>query len=232
MSIHIGAKKGQIAKTVLLPGDPLRAKYIAENFFEDVECYNNVRGMLGFTGSYKGKRISVQGSGMGIPSMDIYINELISEYGVENLIRIGTCGSFQKDIGLRDVILAMSASTNSRFNQRRFDGDYAPTANFELLNKAYTIAVEKGLQVKCGNILSSDTFYEDDTEGWKQWARFGTLAVEMETTALYSTAAKFGVKALAILTVSDSLVTHKEINALEREQTLNDMISIALETAE
>ncbi len=231
MSIHIGAKKGQIAKTVLLPGDPLRAKYIAENFLEDIECYNEVRGMLGFTGTYKGKRISVQGSGMGIPSIDIYINELIREYEVEELIRIGTCGSFQKDIEVRNVILAMSASTNSRFNQRRFDGDYAPTANFELLNKAYTIAVEKGLQVKCGNILSSDTFYEDNPEGWKQWAKFGTLAVEMETTALYTTAAKFGVKALSILTVSDSLVTHKEINAIEREQTLNDMINISLETA-
>ncbi|MCP2239933.1 purine-nucleoside phosphorylase [Thermoanaerobacterium thermosaccharolyticum] len=233
MSIHIGAKEGEIANTVLLPGDPLRAKYIAENFLSDVKCYNEVRGMYGYTGNYKGKRVSVQGTGMGIPSISIYVNELIESYNVKNLIRIGTCGSMQPDINIRDVILAMSSSTDSAINRIRFNGmDYAPTASFKLLKKAYDAATSMGINVKVGNILSSDTFYNDDKDSWKLWAKFGVLAVEMETAGLYTLAAKYGVDALTILTVSDSLVTGHATSAEERQKTFNDMIKIAFEVAE
>ncbi|AST56627.1 purine-nucleoside phosphorylase [Thermoanaerobacterium thermosaccharolyticum] len=233
MSIHIGAKEGEIANTVLLPGDPLRAKYIAENFLSDVKCYNEVRGMYGYTGNYKGKRVSVQGTGMGIPSISIYVNELIESYNVKNLIRIGTCGSMQPDINIRDVILAMSSSTDSAINRIRFNGmDYAPTASFKLLKKAYDAATSMGINVKVGNVLSSDTFYNDDKDSWKLWAKFGVLAVEMETAGLYTLAAKYGVNALTILTVSDSLVTGHATSAEERQKTFNDMIEIALNIAE
>ncbi|KAA5808025.1 purine-nucleoside phosphorylase [Thermoanaerobacterium thermosaccharolyticum] len=233
MSIHIGAKEGEIANTVLLPGDPLRAKYIAENFLSDVKCYNEVRGMYGYTGNYKGKMVSVQGTGMGIPSISIYVNELIESYNVKNLIRIGTCGSMQPDINIRDVILAMSSSTDSAINRIRFNGmDYAPTASFKLLKKAYDAATSMGINVKVGNVLSSDTFYNDDKDSWKLWAKFGVLAVEMETAGLYTLAAKYGVNALTILTVSDSLVTGHATSAEERQKTFNDMIEIALNIAE
>ena len=232
MSIHIGAKQGDIANTVLLPGDPLRAKFVAENFLENISCYNEVRGMLGFNGTYKGERISVQGTGMGIPSISIYVNELISEYGVQNLIRIGTCGAMQEDIRLKDVILAMSASTDSSLNKLRFNNmDFAPTANFSLLMKAYQNAVKINVPVKVGNILSTDTFYGDSPDEWKHWAKFGVLAVEMEAVALYTLAAKYKVNALAILTVSDSLITHELTTAEERQNTFRQMIEIALETA-
>ncbi|MBA7529289.1 Purine nucleoside phosphorylase DeoD-type [subsurface metagenome] len=233
MSIHIGAKEGDIASTVLLPGDPLRAKYIAENFLTGTICYNQVRGMYGYTGTYKGKRISVQGTGMGIPSISIYLNELITSYKAKNLIRIGSCGSMQTDIKIRDVILAMSASTNSHINKIRFNGmDYAPTADFNLLKKAYDIALEKNISVKIGSVLTSDTFYQDDPNSWKHWANYGVLAVEMETAALYTLAAKFKVKALSILTVSDSLVTREETTSEERQKTFNQMVEVALELAE
>ena len=233
MSIHIGAKEGDIASTVLLPGDPLRAKYIAENFLTDTICYNEVRGMYGYTGTYKGKRISVQGTGMGIPSISIYLNELITSYKAKNLIRIGSCGSMQADIKIRDVILAMSASTNSHINKIRFNGmDYAPTADFNLLKKAYDIALEKNISVKIGSVLTSDTFYQDDPNSWKHWANYGVLAVEMETAALYSLAAKFKVNALSILTVSDSLVTREETTSEERQKTFNQMVEVALELVE
>jgi len=233
MSIHIGAKEGEIANTVLLPGDPLRAKYIAENFLSDVKCYNEVRGMYGYTGNYKGKRVSVQGTGMGIPSISIYVNELIESYNVKNLIRIGTCGSMQPDVNIRDIIFAMSSSTDSAINKIRFNGmDYAPTASFKLLKKAYDAATNMGINVKVGNVLSSDTFYNDDKDSWKLWAKFGVLAVEMETTGLYTLAAKYGVEALTILTVSDSLVTGHATSAEERQKTFNDMIEIALNIAE
>lgn len=233
MSIHIGAKEGEIAKTVLLPGDPLRAKFVAETMLEDVFQYNEVRGMYGYTGTYKGKKVSVQGSGMGVPSISIYADELINSYNVKNLIRIGSCGSLQPDIKIRDVILAMSASTDSNINKIRFDGqDYAPTASFDLLFKAYNIAKEKGINVKAGNIFTSDTFYGDDPDAWKKWAKFGVLAVEMETAALYTLAAKYGVSALTILTVSDSLVTGELTSAEERQKTFTQMIEIALESAE
>ena len=229
---HIGANKGDIVQTILLPGDPLRAKYIAETFLEDAVQYNNVRGMLGFTGTYKGKKISVQGTGMGVPSIGIYSHELISEFGVKNLIRVGTAGSYQKDIKVRDVVLAMSASTDSAINRLRFNGaDYAPTANAEMLFKAYEIAKQKGLNVKAGNVFTSDTFYGDDPNAWKKWAKFGVLCVEMETAQLYTTAAKLGANALTILTMSDSFITHEVTSAEERQTTFNDMIKVALETA-
>ncbi len=233
MSIHIGAKEGEIASTILLPGDPLRAKYIAENFLTDAICYNEVRGMYGYTGAYKGKRISVQGTGMGIPSVSIYLNELITSYKAKNLIRIGSCGSMQSDIKIRDVILAMSASTDSHINKIRFNGmDYAPTANFDLLKKAYDIALEKDIPIKVGSVLTSDTFYHDTPNSWKHWANYGVLAVEMETAALYTLAAKFKVNALSILTVSDSLVTREETTSEERQKTFNQMVEVALELAE
>ena len=228
---HLGAKKGDIAETVLLPGDPLRAKYIAETFLEDVVQYNNVRGMLGFTGTYKGKRVSVQGTGMGVPSIGIYTHELINEYGCKNLIRIGTAGSLQEDVKIRDVVIAMAASPDSAINKLRFNGaDYAPTASAELLFKAYEAGKAKGLSMKAGNVLTSDTFYGDDPEGWKKWAKFGVLCVEMETAQLYTTAAKFGVNALTLLTISDSLVTGEVTSAEERQLTFNDMIEVALES--
>ncbi len=232
MSIHNEARKGDIAKTVLLPGDPLRAKYIADTFLENPVCYNNVRGMLGFTGSYKGKKISVQGSGMGMPSMSIYAQELIEEYDVENLIRIGTCGTFQENIHCRDVILAQSASTDSQMNKIRFLGnDFAPAANFGLLLKAYQIAREKNIPVHVGNILSSDFFYNDDHLGdtFMVWKKYGTLAVEMETSALYTLAARFNRKALAILTVSDHIIKGEKASSHERQNSFRQMIEIALE---
>jgi purine-nucleoside phosphorylase len=230
MSIHIDAQPGDIAETVLLPGDPLRAKFIAENFLENAQCYNEVRGMYGFTGTYKGKRVSVQGTGMGVPSISIYVNELISSYQVKNLIRIGTCGSLQEDVKIRDIILAMSASTDSAINAVRFKGmTFAPTASFGLLQKAYTVAEKLNIAVRAGNVFTSDTFYDDEPEAWKLWSKFGVLAVEMETAALYTLAAKFDVNALSILTVSDSLVTHELTTAEERQSTFKRMMNIALE---
>ncbi|WP_175639556.1 purine-nucleoside phosphorylase [Metabacillus schmidteae] len=231
MSVHIGAKENEIAETVLLPGDPLRAKYIAETFLEDVSCYNEVRGMLGFTGTYKGERISVQGTGMGVPSISIYINELMNSYGVQQLIRVGTCGAIQRDVKVRDVILAMSASTDSQMNRLTFGGvDYAPTANFDLLKKAYDAGQEKGLNLKVGNIFTADMFYNDNAEHEK-WAQYGILAIEMESAALYTLAAKFNRKALSVLTVSDHILTGEETTSEERQTTFNDMIVVALEAA-
>jgi purine-nucleoside phosphorylase len=231
MSVHIGAEKGQIAETILLPGDPLRAKYIAETFLEDVTCYNAVRGMLGYTGTYKGKRISVQGTGMGVPSISIYATELIQSYDVKNLIRVGTCGALKKDVNVRDVILAMTSSTDSQMNRMTFGGiDYAPTANFDLLKKAYDVGTEKGLSLRVGSVFTADQFYNENAD-WEKWARYGMLAIEMETTALYTIAAKFDRNALSILTVSDHVLTGEETTAEERQTTFNEMIEVALETA-
>ncbi|YCA44839.1 purine-nucleoside phosphorylase [Bacillus sp. JZ8] len=231
MSVHIGAEKGQIAETILLPGDPLRAKYIAETFLEDVTCYNEVRGMLGYTGTYKGKRISVQGTGMGVPSISIYATELIQSYDVKNLIRVGTCGALKKDVKVRDVILAMTSSTDSQMNRMTFGGiDYAPTANFDLLKKAYDVGTEKGLSLRVGSVFTADQFYNENAD-WEKWARYGMLAIEMETTALYTIAAKFDRNALSILTVSDHVLTGEETTAEERQTTFNEMIEVALETA-
>ncbi|WP_242217210.1 purine-nucleoside phosphorylase [Bacillus cereus group sp. BfR-BA-01380] len=232
MSVHIGAKEGEIAESILLPGDPLRAKYIAENFLEDVTCYNNVRGMLGFTGTYKGKRVSVQGTGMGVPSISIYVNELIQSYGVKNLIRVGTCGAIQKDVKVRDVIIAMTTCTDSNMNRLTFPGfDFAPCANFDLLKKAYDAGIEKGLHIRVGNVLTADVFYRESMDMVKKLGDYGVLAVEMETTALYTLAAKYGVNALSVLTVSDHIFTGEETTAEERQTTFNEMIEIALDAA-
>lgn len=232
MSVHIAAKNGEIADTVLLPGDPKRAKWIAENFLENAVCYTDIRGMLGFTGTYKGKRISVQGTGMGIPSMSIYITELMKDYGVKTLIRVGSAGSYQEDVKIRDIVVALSASTDSNINNRRFKGaSFAPTVNFDLLSKVLKIAEEKNIKIKAGNILTSDEFYNDDPSYFKKWAEFGVLAVEMETAALYTLASKYKAKALSILTISDSLVSPEITSSEEREKTFNEMIELALETA-
>ena len=229
MSVHIGAKQGEIAETILLPGDPLRAKYIAETFLENAVCYNEVRGMLGFTGTYKGHKISVQGTGMGVPSISIYINELMNEYNVQKLVRVGTCGAIQQDVKVRDVILAMTASTDSQMNRLTFNGvDYAPTANFDLLKKAYDAGTEKGLNLKVGNVFTADMFYNDNAE-LEKWAKYGVLAIEMETAALYTLAAKYGRQALSVLTVSDHILTGEETSAEERQTTFSDMMEVALE---
>ncbi len=231
MSTHIAAKRGDIAETVLLPGDPLRAKWIAETFLDDPVCYNKVRGMLGYTGTYRGKRVSVQGTGMGIPSSLIYCHELINDFGAKNLIRVGSSGSCQKDIKLRDIVIAMAASSTSGINNSRFiNADYSPTANFELFMKAALYAREHNIPIKAGNVLSADEFYEDDFDSYKKWADFGVLCVEMEAAGLYTIAAKFNVKALAILTISDSLVTGERTSSEEREITFRKMIEIALGT--
>tara|TARA_R100000935_G_scaffold15425_2_gene30780 strand:- start:10013 stop:10714 length:702 start_codon:yes stop_codon:yes gene_type:complete len=231
MSTHIEAKKGEIADSVLLPGDPMRAKWIAETFLDQPKLYNDVRGMLGYTGTYKGKAVSVQGTGMGIPSALIYCHELINDYGVKKLIRVGSAGSYQQDINLRDIIIAMAASSTSGINNSRFiNADYSPTANFELFMKAALYAKEHNILIKAGNVLSSDEFYEDDFDNYKQWAEFGVLCVEMEAAGLYTIAAKYNVQSLAILTVSDSLVTKEALPAEERETSFSTMVEIALNT--
>lgn len=232
MSVHIEAKKGEIAETILLPGDPLRAKWIAETFFENPVCFNTVRNMLGFTGKYNGKFVSVMGTGMGVPSISIYAHELINAYGVKNLIRVGSAGSYQNDVKIRDVVLAMAASSNSGVNELRFGGaDYAPTANFGLFMKAVEAAKKKNIEVKAGNVFTSDEFYADDFESYKKWSKFGVLCVEMETAGLYTIAAKHNVNALSILTISDSLVTGERTTTRERETTFKGMVEIALELA-
>lgn len=229
MSIHIEAKKGEIAETVLLPGDPLRAKWIAETFLEDSFCYNDVRGMLGFTGTFNGKKVSVQGTGMGMPSAMIYTHELIKNYGVKKMIRVGSAGAFQPDLKLMDIVIAMSASTNSSMNKNLFKGaDFAPTANFELFMNAVKYSQENDIDFRAGNVLSSDIFYDDDPEYYQKWANYGVLCAEMETAGIYTLAAKFGVKALSILTISDSLVSGDEIASEIREQKLAQMVKIAL----
>lgn len=232
MSIHIGAKKGDIAETILLPGDPLRAKYIAETYFEDVTQYNEVRGMYGYTGTYKGERISVQGTGMGVPSISIYVNELMNDFGVQNLVRVGTCGGMQEDVHIRDVILAQGSTSDSQMNRNIFGGiDYAPLADFELLKIAHDIATEKGLTTHVGNVFTSDIFYRDNGEELNALlAKYKVLAVEMETTALYTLAAKYGRKALSILTVSDHIITGEATTSEERQTSFHSMMELALET--
>jgi purine-nucleoside phosphorylase len=232
VSIHIGAEQGQIAPTVLLPGDPLRAKHIAETMLEDAICFSQVRGMLGYTGRYGDKRVSVMGSGMGMPTLSIYVNELITEYQVKTLVRVGTCGALQPDLKIGDIVLAMTASTDSQMNKIRFKGmDYAPAASFGLLLRAYQVAKGRDIEVRVGGMFASDNFYNDDPDWWKIWAEYGTLVVEMESNALYTLAAKFKVDALSILTVSDSLVTGEEATAQQREQDFTQMAEIALEIA-
>lgn len=231
MTVHIGAEAGEIAETVLMPGDPLRAKYIAETMLEDAKCYNEVRGMYGYTGTYNGKKVSVQGSGMGMPSMSIYAHELINSYGCKNIIRIGSCGALQENVNLRDVIIAQGACTDSNMNNIRLDGlNFAPIANFGLLKKAYDAAEAKGINTHVGNILSSDIFY-DEKELWRMWAKYGVLAVDMEAAALYTLGARFGVNTLTLLTVSDQLIRQEACTAEERQNTFNQMVEIALELA-
>ncbi len=228
---HNNAKKGDIAKTVLMPGDPLRAKFIAETYLENPVCYNEVRGMLGFTGTYKGVSVSVQGSGMGMPSMGIYSHELYNEYDVENIIRIGTAGSIADKINLREVIIGVSASTNSNYAaQYRLPGTYAPTASWKLIAEAVKAAEAKGCIYHAGNILSSDTFY-DDANSLAEWNKMGVLAIEMESAALYMNAARAGKNALCILTVSDCPLKGLSTTAEERQTSFRDMMEIALETA-
>ena len=232
MSIHITAAKGQIAESILLPGDPLRAKFIAENFFENPVLFNEVRNMFGSTGTSKGERVSVMGTGMGMPSLSIYVNELIRDYGVKNLVRVGTCGGLTAEIKVRDMILGISASTDSAVNKVRFRGmDYASAPSFRLLEAAWRAAVERKMPVHVGKIVSSDSFYTEDPDHWKLWARFGVIGVEMEAAELYTLAAKHGVEALAVLTVSDHLVTHEETSSADREKTFLSMIEVGLAAA-
>ncbi|MCT4686141.1 purine-nucleoside phosphorylase [Vallitalea sp.] len=230
MSTHINAKLGAVAEKVLLPGDPLRAKFIADTFLEDVICYNEVRGMYGYTGTYKGKRVSVQGTGMGIPSASIYINELIDDYNVESMIRVGTCGAIQEDVKVRDLIIAMGACTNSNINKKTFGNlDYAAIADFELLKAAYDNREIANVNTHVGNIVSNDSFYDGDKNDIEKLRSHGVLGIEMEAVALYTIAARKKVKALCLLTVSDSLVTFEETSAEERQKTFIDMMKIALE---
>lgn len=229
MSIHIAAKQGEIAERVLLPGDPLRAQFVAENFLEHAHCYNNIRGMYGFTGTYKGLPISVQGTGMGQPSVSIYVHELFCDYGVQKAIRIGTAGALRKDIPLRSLIIAMSASTDSGMNTSRFSGaHFAPTADWALLKSAYDAAVQLAYKPLVGTIVSSDLFY-DERETWKHWAQYGVLAVEMEVAELYTLAARYGRQALALLTISDNMVSHEQTSAEDRQSSFTEMVHTALE---
>lgn len=230
---HINvSEQGIIAETVLMPGDPLRAKFIAETYLENPVQFNTVRNMFGYTGTYKGKKISIMGSGMGMASIGIYSYELIHFYGVKNIIRIGSCGAIQEDIKIRDIVIGISASTNSNYaSQYDLPGTYAPTASWSLVKKAIDIAESKGIPTRVGNVLSSDIFYDDDPDTWRKWAKMGVLAIEMEAAALYMNAARAGVNALCVLTVSDSLVSHEVTTAEERQTSFTNMMEIALELA-
>lgn len=228
---HNRAELGDIAEKILLPGDPLRAKFIAENFLENAVCYNDVRGMYGYTGTYKGEKVSVQGTGMGMPSMHIYANELIEVYKVKKLIRVGTCGSLREDVYLKDVVIAIGSTTDSNMNKDRFGSiSFAPTASFGLLKRAYEIAMEKKVPAIVSNIFTSDKFYDDNAQQKNSLlASYGIAAVDMETCELYTLAAKHHVEALTMLTVSDHLVTGEKCTAQERQTSFNDMIKVALE---
>jgi purine-nucleoside phosphorylase len=233
MSTHIGGKPGDVAERVLMPGDPLRAKWIAETYLEGAVCYSTVRNMFGFTGKYKGVDISIQGSGMGMPSASIYAHELINEYGVRTLIRVGSCGALAESLNLRDVVAAIGSSTDSNMNRMRFDGliDYAPVADFGLLRKAVEVAESRGVTMRVGPILAADAFYTDRPDLYDTLADYGVLAVEMESAALYTIAARFNARALTILTVSDHIKRGEATTAQEREQTFSQMVEIALDTA-
>ena len=231
MSLHIAASKGQIAESVLLPGDPLRAQYIAENFLEEPVRYTDIRNMYGFTGRYKGVPVSVQGSGMGMPSMGIYSWELITEYGVQNLIRISTAGAFTDELELGDVFLALAASTDSNY-QHAFEvpGQYSPSASWELIKKVYAASNETGIEFKAGNVVTCDVFYEFG-DWWKKWAKMGVKAVEMETAALYMNAAYNNVNALSIISISDNFVTGAKSTVEERQNSFTNMMKLALEAS-
>jgi purine-nucleoside phosphorylase len=228
---HISAEKGDFAPSILLPGDPLRAQHIAENFLDDAEVVNEVRNMLGYTGSYEGIPVSVMGTGMGIPSASIYANELITEYGVERLIRVGSCGGILPSVELRDVVLAIGACTDSGVNRVRYGGyDFSATADFALLRAAADAAESRGIAVKVGNVHSADLFYNPDPEAFDRMEAMGVLAVEMEAAGLYGVAAEKGGRALTIATVSDHVRTGASTTSEERQQTFDEMVVIALET--
>lgn len=230
MSTHIGAQPGEIAPRVLLPGDPLRAKWIADTYLDDARCYSTVRNMFGYTGRYKGVEVSVQGSGMGMPSASIYAHELLSEYGVKTLVRVGSCGAITDDLKLRDVVAASASCTDSAMNRVRFDGlvDFAPVADFELLRTAVDVADERGIAMRVGSVFAADAFYSDRPDLYERLALYGVLAVEMESAALYTIAARFRARALTVLTVSDHIKTGAHTTAQEREQTFGQMVEVAL----
>ena len=227
---HIGAREGEIAEKVIMAGDPLRAKFMAETFLENPVQYNSVRGMLGYTGTYKGKRISVQGHGMGIPSIGIYTYELYNFYGVKSIIRTGSAGAYQPDLQLGDVMIAIGACTDSNYAaQYNLPGTFSPTADFDMARAAVEKAKQRGIRYRVGNILSSDVFYGDDAERWTQWQKMGVMGVEMEAAALYMNASRSGNKALCICTVSDSLVTGEACSAEQRQTSFTNMMEIAFE---
>jgi purine-nucleoside phosphorylase len=229
---HIQAGPGEIAEAILLPGDPLRAELIAQTFFTDVHCFNRVRGMLGFTGTYKGQQVSVMGTGMGMPSISIYATELIRFYGVKTAIRVGSAGGLREEVKVRDLVIAMSTHTNSNLVSRYFDGIvYAPTADYSLLSAAARLAGERGLNAHVGPIFTSDAFYDDNPDTFTRLAAHGTLAVEMEGAALYTIAAREQVRALVIATISDHLVTHEALSSDERQTGFMSMAELALDTA-
>ena len=227
---HIRAEKGDIAEKILLPGDPLRAKFISENFLQNSVQFNDIRNMLGFTGIYKGEKVSVMGTGMGVSSIGIYSYELIKFFDVKKLIRVGTCGSYKKDVGLHDIILAQGASTNSNFqSQYELNGTFSAISSFNLLERAANILREKNYKFHVGGVLTSDIFYEPDENSYKKWASLGVIAVEMETYALYCNASRLGAEALSILSVSDQLVTKEAVKTDDREKAFTKMMEVALE---
>ncbi len=235
MSTHIGAAEGEVSPVVLMPGDPLRARWIAETFLDDARCYTEVRGMLGFTGTWRGRRVSVQGSGMGQPSLAIYAHELFTSYDVETVVRVGSCGALTEKLAIRDVVIASGACTDSAMNRITFEGlDYAPVADFGLLRGAVDAAehlLSSGTAAHVGLLFSGDSFYASRPELTRRMAEYGVLAIEMEASALYTLAAKHGRRALAICTVSDHVLTGEETTAAEREQTFGEMVEIALTAA-
>jgi len=229
---HNSAVAGDFAKTVLMPGDPLRAKFIAENFLENAKLVNNVRGIQGYTGTYKGVPVSVMASGMGMPAIGIYSYELFTQYGVENIMRVGSAGAMIPELKLYDIVLGMGACTNSNFGEQyELPGTFAPIASYKMLKTCADVATEKGIDVKVGNLFSSDVFYNDRTDVIEKWQKMGVMAVEMEAAALYMNAARLGKNALAICTISDSLITHQETTPEERQNNFTQMMEIALETA-
>ena len=232
MSVHICAQPGEIAERVLLPGDPLRAKWIAETYLDDPKCYTQVRGMLGFTGRWRGVPVSVQGSGMGMPSAAIYTHELINDYGVRSVIRVGSCGARAEELQLGDVIAGIGSATDSNMNRARFDGliDYAPVADFGLLRAAADVAQQHGIELRVGPILAADAFYTDRPDLYDKLADYGVLAVEMESAAIYTIAARFRARALTILTVSDHILRGERMDADRREQGFGEMVQIGLDT--
>jgi purine-nucleoside phosphorylase len=228
MTVHLEAAPGDIAPVVLLPGDPLRAQFVAERFLAGAAQHNKVRNALGYTGHYKDRRVSIQSTGMGMPSCSIYVHELLESYGARVLIRIGTCGALQRDLAIGDIVLAIGASTDSAMNRQRFNADFAPTADFELLRTAHELAAG---HARVGSVLTSDTFYMEREDWWSIWARHGVLAAEMETAAIYTLAARFGARALSILTISDNVVTGQHSSSEQRQTGFARMAELALDLA-